>query len=92
MIDMIPPMLPPDIDIFRWRRRSAWILLQHTIYRAPLQAAFGPRAMLARKGEIEALANALIDKVSDNGACEFITDIAEPLPVQVFLEDDGVAD
>ena len=57
----------------------------HTIYRAPLQAAFSPKAMLARKESVRALANKLIDAVIDQGQCDFIPDIAEPLPVQVFL-------
>jgi cytochrome P450 len=58
----------------------------HTIYRAPLQAAFSPKAMLARKEEIRALANQLIDAVIEQGHCDFIPAIAEPLPVQVFLK------
>lgn len=58
----------------------------HTIYRAPLQAAFSPKAMLARKEEIRALANELIDAVIGQGHCDFIPAIAEPLPVIVFLK------
>jgi len=58
----------------------------HTIYRAPLQSAFSPKAMLARKEEIRALANDLIDAVIAQGACDLIPEIAEPLPVQVFLK------
>jgi cytochrome P450 len=58
----------------------------HTIYRAPLQAAFSPKAMMARKEEIRALANELIDAVITQGHCDFIPAIAEPLPVTVFLK------
>lgn len=58
----------------------------HTIYRAPLQAAFSPKAILARKEKIRALANELIDAVIDQGHCDFVPAIAEPLPVKVFLE------
>jgi cytochrome P450 len=58
----------------------------HTIYRAPLQKAFSPKAMLARRDEIRDLANTLIDQVIDQGHCDFISDISEPLPVQVFLK------
>ena len=58
----------------------------HTIYRMPLQAAFSPKAMLARKEQIRALANELIDKVIDQGHCDFVPAIAEPLPVIVFLK------
>lgn len=58
----------------------------HTKFRAPLQAAFSPRAMMARREEIRELANSLIDQVIDDGHCDFIPAIAEPLPVQVFLK------
>jgi cytochrome P450 len=59
---------------------------EHTKYRAPLQKAFSPKTMLALKESIRALANELIDKVIDRGRCDFMVDIAEPLPVQVFLK------
>ena len=58
----------------------------HTKFRAPLNTAFSPKAMLARKEEVRALANELIDKILDQGRCDFIPDVAEPLPVQVFLK------
>jgi len=58
----------------------------HGIYRAPLQRAFSPKTMSALKDDIRALANQLIDEVKDRGRCEFMSEIAEPLPVQVFLK------
>lgn len=58
----------------------------HTRYRAPLNPVFSPRAALARREEVRALANSLIDAVIEQGECDFIADIAEPLPVQVFLK------
>jgi cytochrome P450 len=58
----------------------------HTIYRAPLQKAFSPKAMLAQREKIRELADRLIDAVIDQGHCDFISDISEPLPVQVFLK------
>jgi cytochrome P450 len=58
----------------------------HTKFRAPLNPFFSPKAMLARKDEVRALANSLIDKVIDQGQCDFIPAIAEPLAVQVFLK------
>lgn len=57
----------------------------HAHYRAPLQKVFSPKTVLALKGDIIALADQLIDKVIDKGRCDFIPDIAEPLPVTVFL-------
>jgi cytochrome P450 len=59
---------------------------EHTKYRAPLASAFSPKAMAALKPEIKALADRLIDKVAPHGHCEFMAEIAEPMPVQVFLK------
>ncbi len=86
MIEMIRPMLPPGIGHVPLATPINLDPPQHTIYRAPLQAAFSPKAMMARKEEIRDLANSLIDQVIEQGHCDFISDIAEPLPVQVFLK------
>jgi cytochrome P450 len=59
---------------------------EHGKYRAPLQRVFSPKSILAIKGSITALATELIDKVRGRGQCEFMKEIAEPLPVQVFLK------
>lgn len=58
---------------------------EHGRFRGPLQKTFSPKAALARIDEIRALADELIDKVIDQGHCDFIPAIAEPLPVTVFL-------
>ncbi|GLR68244.1 cytochrome P450 [Acidocella aquatica] len=79
-------MLPPDIGRLPLPTPINLDPPAHTIYRAPLQSAFSPRAMLARKEEVRNLANSLIDAVIDQGHCDFIPEIAEPLPVQVFLK------
>lgn len=86
MVEMVRPMLPADVKHIPLPTPINLDPPQHTIYRAPLQAAFSPRAMMARKEEIRELANQLIDSVIDQGHCDFIPDIAEPLPVQVFLK------
>ena len=86
MIEMVRPMLPADFGHIPLPTPINLDPPQHTIYRAPLQAAFSPKAMMARKEEVRALANDLIDKVIEQGHCDFIPDIAEPLPVQVFLK------
>lgn len=79
-------MLPPDMGRLPNPTPINLDPPLHTIFRAPLQAAFSPKAMLARKEEVRALANQLIDAVIEQGHCDFIPDIAEPLPVQVFLK------
>lgn len=58
----------------------------HTKYRTPLQSAFSPKSMLALKDSIRALAAELIEKIKPQGTAEFMAEVAEPLPVQVFLK------
>jgi cytochrome P450 len=59
---------------------------EHGRFRGPLQKTFSPRAAMNQIEDIRALADALIDKVIDQGHCDFIPAIAEPLPVTVFLK------
>lgn len=58
----------------------------HTAHRAPLQKAFSPKAIMALKDSIRELAGELIDAMKPAGTAEFISAVAEPLPVQVFLK------
>ncbi len=59
---------------------------EHTRYRAPLQGAFSPKAMMALKDDIHALAAELIERIKPRGGCDFMAEVAEPMPVQVFLK------
>ena len=58
---------------------------EHTAIRLPLQKAFSPKAAMNQLDEIKGLTNQLIDAVIDQGHCDFIPDIAVPLPVTIFL-------
>jgi cytochrome P450 len=58
----------------------------HTRYRMPLASAFAPKTMKALRGEIQAFAKGLVAGVAPAGRCEFMSAIAEPLPVHVFLK------
>lgn len=59
---------------------------EHSRFRVPLNKVFSPRAVNELKEGIRELARRLVDDVIANGRCEFISAIAEPLPVQVFLK------
>jgi cytochrome P450 len=59
---------------------------EHTAYRAPLNALFSPKVAMNLKEEIRGLAVELIDKVRPNGGCELMSEVTEPLPVQMFLK------
>ena len=58
----------------------------HAKYRQPLNLAFSPKAVMALKDEIYELAESLLLAVKPKGGCDFVTAVAEPLPVQVFLK------
>lgn len=58
---------------------------EHTKYRQPLQRVFSPKTIAALRDSIRDLADGLIGAVRPNGRCEFMSEIAEPLPVKVFL-------
>lgn len=59
---------------------------EHTKYRQPLQKVFSPKTIAGLRDSIRDLAGELIDAVKPNGGCEFMSAVAEPLPVQVFLK------
>ncbi len=59
---------------------------EHTKYRLPLQKVFSPKTIAGLRESIRDLARDLIDAVKAKGSCEFMAEIAEPLPVQVFLK------
>lgn len=58
----------------------------HTKFRAPLNTTFSPKAVLALKDDIRALAVELIEAIRGRGECDFMSEVAEPMPVQVFLK------
>jgi cytochrome P450 len=58
----------------------------HQKYRQPLQPVFSPKTVMTLQDSIRSLACTLIDKFAGEGRCEFMSAIAEPLPVQIFLK------
>jgi cytochrome P450 len=59
---------------------------EHGKYRLPLNAAFSPKSMNLMKDDIRALARQLVSHAGTKRGCEFMREIAEPLPVQIFLK------
>ena len=58
----------------------------HAKYRQPIQGVFSPKAINKLKESIRKLAGELLDEIVDKGACEFMSAVAQPLPVKVFLK------
>jgi cytochrome P450 len=58
----------------------------HAHYREPLAKLFGPQRMARMESKIRQLAVELIDAVKDDGGCDFVKAVAEPLPVLTFMD------
>jgi cytochrome P450 len=59
----------------------------HTRYRRPVQEAFLPKKLQTMPTLINDFANSLIDKIIDNGQCDYASDIAIPLPIAVIARE-----
>ncbi len=54
-------------------------------YRKILMPYFSPRAVKEMEERIDEHANRIVDGVKDKGRCEFISEVAAPFPVKVFM-------
>ncbi|WP_284259269.1 cytochrome P450 [Acidocella aquatica] len=63
---------------------------RHTQYRAPLNAKFTAKGVAPLEGAVRAMAAGLIDAVAAQGYCEFMNDVAEPLPPTLFFNIAGM--
>ncbi|MCY1074807.1 cytochrome P450 [Archangium lansingense] len=59
---------------------------QHTAYRAPLNQPLSAKSVAGLETAIREMTNELIDKVLATGRCDFLSDVAEPLPVTLFMK------
>ncbi|MGI8335415.1 cytochrome P450 [Actinomadura scrupuli] len=58
---------------------------EHTRYRRMLQPFFTPRTATALQASLREQVGALIDGFIEKGSCDLVTDLAVPLPAEVFL-------
>ena len=58
---------------------------EHARYRRVLQPFFSPRGVAAWQPMVRAWAGELIDGFAGRGECDVVTELAVPLPAQVFL-------
>lgn len=63
----------------------------HLKYRRIVNKAFIPRVVEAKLPHIRDMAKDIIDKVAQRGECEFVSEVAAELPLQVICELMGVA-
>ena len=86
LVEQMMATLPPGTPRIPLAKPVSVDPPEHGKYRLPLQRVFSPKTINELAGDIRVLADQLIDKVIEHGECEFISDIAEPLPVQIFLK------
>ena len=65
---------------------------QHTKYRKILQTAFVPNTVAALEDHVRARVTKVIDEVIERGSCDYVDDIAIPIPLGVLTELMGVPD
>ncbi len=63
---------------------------RHSRLRRIVSAAFNPRMIRSVERHIEEVAAACVDQVAGEGGCDFVTDIAARLPLQVICEMMGI--
>ncbi len=76
--DAIPMMIDMD-DPEHFRRRKL------------VNKGFTPRRVREREDEVRAVCDQIIDRVAERGECDFVWDIAAPLPLIMIGNDLGVA-
>ena len=62
----------------------------HTRYRLLVNKGFTPRTVGRLEERARELVNEIIDQVSEKGECDFVTDVAAELPLQMIAEIMGV--
>ncbi|MGN7931716.1 cytochrome P450 [Sphingopyxis sp. 22461] len=62
----------------------------HAVYRAALNKAFTPARIVRMEDGVRKLADELIDQIAGTDRTEFVSAVAEPLPVFVFMEIAGI--
>src|SRR5664280_483475 len=63
---------------------------RHARLRRIVSAAFNPRRMLSIENSIEEVADRVIDRASGLGECDFVTEIAAALPLEIICDMMGV--
>ena len=58
---------------------------EHAPYRLPLMRAFAPDRVKAMEPAIRAYTVQLIESIANDGRCDFVHAISEPLPIVIFM-------
>lgn len=82
--------LPPDELAFMQQQMIHMDDPAHARLRSIVSAGFTPRMIRRLEEHVQELAVAIVDGVAGKGVCDFVTDVAAELPLQVLAELLGV--
>ena len=63
---------------------------KHRVYRAIINKAFTPRMVHGLEASVDEMVDRIIDNVVEKGECDFVDELAAPLPMEVICEMMGV--
>jgi len=83
-----PPPNPRLNDFYSYQDNvfMDWEPPAHTRIRSLVSKVFTPKRVEGLRSRLENITHSLIDQVQPNGSCEFVSAIAEPLPVAMIAE------
>ncbi len=85
------PDLPPQMNEF-FGSMISMDDPRHGRMRRIVSRGFTPRSLGRLQGDVERRAAGLIDAVLDKGECDFVTEIAAPLPLGIICDMMGIPD
>lgn len=82
---------PPDPKLAGWRSYQDNVFMDmegesHSRIRSLVTKVFTPKRVESLRTKLESTTHKLIDAVEKNGKCNFVVDIAEPLPVIMIAD------
>jgi len=84
----------PDLDPASLAQVRALMLNmdppEHRRFRNLVNKAFTPRVVQSLRPRVERMARRIVNRVCERGACDFVTDVASHLPMEVICEMMGV--
>jgi cytochrome P450 len=83
------PDLPPEMNEFF----GGMINMddpRHGRQRRIISRGFTPRALASIEATVEKRAQSIVDRVIDKGECDFVTEIAAPLPLEIICDMVGI--
>ena len=83
------PDFPPEMNEF-YGSMISMDDPRHARLRRIVSAGFTPRMLKRVEDSVQRLASDIVDKVIRAGECDFVTDIAAPLPLRIICEMMGV--